>query len=191
MKQGKDKFKLPSYYFENLSKKVLQKIHGDKIYEELYGISTFVAQYLKKKNLFKIPKGYFETLSQRTKQQIDYPYIKVYSLKRELVFALSAASVIVIFSFFIFSFSAQKTANTFNQMTHVEDKTIFTALTLEQDETSLETEVAKDKEIVMAVSQSIEAQNDIAKNLLEQETDLDKNLENELEKVLENELDNL
>lgn len=192
MKREKEKFRLPDNYFQNLAQKVLKRIQVDEIYEELYSISVFVAQHIKRKNLFKVPQQYFETLPEQIQARINPHHKKIVHLfKRELIFMLSAACILFIFAFFAFNSISEKKSTVDNKLVHLQDNTIFTALTLEQDELSLETETAKDKDVLTAVTQSIEEQNYIQKNLLEQETDLDKNLEIELEKALENELDNL
>lgn len=189
MKQGKEKLKIPIDYFEQLSKKVLKKIQHSEVYEELYSISTFVAQHLKKKNLFKIPENYFETLPERLQSKIRPASILVF--RRELIFAVSAASVLVIFMLSVWFLQPDKHAVYTVDTVQTDEKMIFTALATEQDEATLEAEAARNKEVLVAVAQSIEQQNILPKNTLEQETDLDKNLEHELEKALENELDNL
>jgi len=191
MRRGKDKLKLPENYFQKLPAKILKKIKQNEVCEELYSISNFVAQHLKKKNLFRLPENYFQQLPEQTKYYIQTKRANFYSFKRELVFMISAASILVVFMLSVFFIQPKKENITHHETVNIDDKTILMALSMEQDEAHLETETIKDKTVLLAVAQSIEEQNKLQKNTLEQEIELDKNLEHDLEKALENELDNL
>lgn len=191
MKEEKNKLKIPNGYFTQLTDKIWKKIHQNEVYEELLSISSFVAQHLKKANLFKIPENYFKVLPKRVQSKIEVKTPSIVSLRRELVFMLSAASILVLFMLSILIIQPHLKSLYTDNTVQVDEKAIFTALSTEQDPSTLETEVLKDKEVLLAVIQSIEQHNNLPKTVLEKETELDKNLEAELEKALENELDNL
>lgn len=192
MKQEKNKLKIPNGYFTQLTDKIWKKIQQNEVYEELLSISSFVAQHLKKANLFKIPENYFKVLPEQVQSKIEVKTLRMTSLKREWIFALSAASVLVLFMLSVLIIQPHHLKVPYADNTvQVDEKAIFTVLSTEQDLATLETEVLKDKEVLLAVTQSIEKHNNLPKTVLEKETELDKNLETELEKALEDELDNL
>lgn len=189
MKQEKEKLKLPNGYVDKLSEKVWKKIKQSEIYEELNAISSFIATHLKRKNLFKVPDNYFETLPLIVRKKIQIVPLKIYSIKSNIAFMLSAAAIMMIIALPIFLLQTPK--STSDNFAQIEDKTLITALTLESDKHQIEMEVVQDKEVLDAVAESIETKTTVQEKVLEQEVATEKNLEYELEKALESELESL
>lgn len=85
-----DSFKVPTFYFESLTDRVMKRVERDAVPEEL------------KENNFRVPDGYFEQLSDRIMLKLQPAQSRTIKtgFRRAWVYSAAAAVTLVIVSWF-------------------------------------------------------------------------------------------